>query len=145
VPDRADYPRSRVMRQVRSTNTGPEVRLRAQLHARGARFRLNQQIKLGEGRPIRPDLTFKGQRVAVFVDGCFWHGCASHCRMPSTNQDYWVTKIARNVARDHATDERLARQGWRVIRVWEHADLSMAADEILAALRRVPSPPQPRG
>ena len=134
------------MGQVPSTNTGPEVRLRARLHARGARFRLNQPIKLAEGRPVKPDLTFKGQRLAVFVDGCFWHGCEFHCRMPATNQEYWVTKIARNVGRDRATDERLAMQGWRVIRVWEHADPSLAAEKILAALGRIPSPvEQPTG
>lgn len=135
MPDRPDYPRSAVMSRVRGANTAPERVLRAALHARGVRFRLDQPITLGEGRPIKADVVFKGRRIAVFVDGCFWHGCPTHCRMPSSNQDYWDAKIARNVARDRATDARLRESGWHVIRVWEHADLDAAAGDIAATVR----------
>ncbi len=126
------------MGRIRAANTTPEVRLRAALHARGVRFRLDRRIDLGQGRPITADLVFKGRRLAVFVDGCFWHGCPQHCRMPSSNVDYWESKIGRNVARDHANDERLARNGWRVVRVWEHDEIDAAVAQILAELR--PSP-----
>ena len=68
----------------------------------------------------RPDFVFAKERVAVFVDGCFWHGCKKHCRMPASNQKYWDAKIARNVKRDLETRRELRKRGWRVVRVWEH-------------------------
>lgn len=135
MPDSPGYPRSRVMSRIKGKNTGPEVRLRAALHARGVRFRLGQRVDVAAGRPINADLVFKGARVAVFVDGCFWHGCTAHCRMPSSNVEYWERKIDRNVARDRETDARLHSAGWRVVRVWEHADAASSADEIVAVLR----------
>src|SRR5437868_5930905 len=70
--------------------------------------------------PGRPDFIFPKQKIAIFVDGCFWHGCKKHCRMPSSNQTYWNKKIARNMERDRATQKTLNAAGWRVIRVWEH-------------------------
>jgi DNA mismatch endonuclease (patch repair protein) len=78
---------------------------------------------------------FVGRRVAVFVDGCFWHGCHEHCRMPSSNTDYWPAKIARNVERDRSTDERLAEAGWTVVRVWEHESPTEAADRLVTVLQ----------
>jgi DNA mismatch endonuclease (patch repair protein) len=68
----------------------------------------------------RPDFVFARERVAVFVDGCFWHGCAKHCRMPASNRKYWLAKIERNIRRDRATRKTLRAEGWRVVRVWEH-------------------------
>jgi DNA mismatch endonuclease (patch repair protein) len=70
--------------------------------------------------PGRPDFVFAKQRVAVFVDGCFWHGCAKHCRMPASNRKYWAAKIERNMQRDRATRKTLRKKGWTVLRVWEH-------------------------
>jgi len=68
----------------------------------------------------RPDFVFSKERVAVFVDGCFWHGCPKHCRMPASNRKYWVSKIDRNVRRDRVTRKVLRANGWKVVRVWEH-------------------------
>jgi DNA mismatch endonuclease, patch repair protein len=68
----------------------------------------------------KPDFVFPKARLAVFVDGCFWHGCRDHCRLPSNNQDYWMSKIQRNVERDRRVSRELAEKNWRVIRVWEH-------------------------
>jgi DNA mismatch endonuclease, patch repair protein len=70
--------------------------------------------------PGRPDFIFSKQRLAIFVDGCFWHGCAKHCRLPASNKKYWTAKIARNMARDRATAKLLRQKGWTVLRIWEH-------------------------
>jgi DNA mismatch endonuclease, patch repair protein len=132
MADRAGYPRSAVMSRIRSSNTTPEVRLRRGLHARGVRFRLGQTIRTGEGRPIKPDLAFKGRRLAVFGD--------EHFRMPSTNKDYWSAKISRNAQRDAVTDQRLTELGWQVIRVWEHDDIDEVVDRVAEALRSQGNP-----
>src|SRR6478735_11946739 len=124
------------MRRVRSTDTSPERRLRSELHRRGVRFRLGQQVAIDGGRAIRPDLAFRRSKVAVFVDGCFWHRCPAHCRMPSSNRDYWVAKIDRNAARDELTTTRLEAVGWTVVRIWEHDDLGEAAEQIADVLAR---------
>lgn len=81
------------------------------------------------------DILFVGARVAVFVDGCFWHGCPSHATWPKRNADWWRSKIEGNVARDADTDERLGREGWLVLRVWEHEDPDVAADRVERAVR----------
>ena len=120
------------MAAVRSNNTSPELRVRYALHSLGVRYRLDQTIALG-GRKVRPDLVFRGARVALFVDGCFWHGCETHCRMPSSNVGYWNSKIDRNRARDRSVDEILGQNGWTVMRIWEHEDPMVAA----LSLRRV--------
>ena len=73
--------------------------------------------------------------MAVFVDGCFWHGCPSHATWPKRNADWWRRKIEGNVARDADTDERLRREGWLVLRIWEHEDPDLAADRIEGAVR----------
>ncbi len=77
--------------------------------------------------PGRPDFIFRRQRLAVFVDGCFWHGCPKHCRMPQGNREYWRRKIAGNSARDHRVTRLLRSRGWRVLRIWGHALASPAA------------------
>lgn len=106
--------KSEQMARVRSKDTTPEVLLRKALWAQGHRYRL--RIKL----PGTPDLGFSRARLAIFVDGCFWHGCPEHYCAPVQNAEFWAAKVARNVARDRRVDESLAQLGWRVIRVWEH-------------------------
>lgn len=125
---------SRYSRQ-RRTDTQPEMRLRSELHRRGLRFRLHRRVP---GLPRRTvDLVFPRARLAVFVDGCFWHSCPTHGIHPKTNADWWTWKLARTVDRDHDTDRRLFELGWRVIRVWEHEDPIRAADKVETALRRL--------
>jgi DNA mismatch endonuclease (patch repair protein) len=133
VDDRSVADRSRTMAAVRSHNTTPERSLRAALHRLGVRYRLGQVVETG-GRRIRPDLVFKGARVALFVDGCFWHGCPDHCRRPGSNVDYWNAKIERNRARDARHEDALTVSGWTVVRVWEHEPPSEAAAALAALL-----------
>ncbi len=104
------------MRRVKSRGTSCENALRAELRRRGLRL---SRRKL----PGSPDFVIVGARggVAVFVDGCFWHGCPEHCRMPATNRSYWERKIARNRARDARVDRELRALGWRPMRIWEHS------------------------
>lgn len=116
----------------RSRDTTPEVKLRSELHRRGRRF-------LVCARPIREarrtaDILFPKRRVAVFVDGCFWHGCQEHYVAPKQNAEYWANKIQTNRARDLATDELLRTNNWTVLRIWEHVLVADAADAVEAIL-----------
>jgi DNA mismatch endonuclease (patch repair protein) len=108
--------RSQVMAAIRSKgNKTTELKLAAIMRHHGIRgWRRNQKL-FG-----KPDFVFRRERLAVFVDGCFWHGCRWHCRMPQDNRRYWQEKISRNAARDRATTRLLRHTGWRVLRVWEH-------------------------
>jgi DNA mismatch endonuclease, patch repair protein len=108
-----------VMRANRKRDTAPEMRLRRWLHARGLRYRVASALRVGD-LLVRPDLVFPKPRVAVFVDGCFWHGCPDHGTQPRRNSDYWGPKLASNLARDARVDGALAGAGWHVVRVWEH-------------------------
>ncbi len=83
---------------------------------------------------MRPDVVFTRRRVAVFVDGCFWHVCPTHGRQPETNDWYWTPKLRRNVERDKIANEALTSAGWRVLRVWEHTPIEAAVDLVVAAL-----------
>src|SRR5205807_2243637 len=103
----------KVMQANRKRNTSPELRLRSALHRLGVRFRLN--TKLQTQPPVLPDLVIAGRRVAVFLDGCFWHGCPVHGSRPATNQHYWIPKIERNIARDRIVDEAIGRIGWLAV------------------------------
>src|SRR2546426_4777704 len=125
---------SAVMRGNRSRDTGPEVRLRSLMHARGLRFRINFSIQAA-GVRVRPDLVFPRRRVAVFVDGCFWHSCAEHGNAPRVNTQYWRPKLERVVQRDRRTADALAAAWWAVLRVWEHTPTQEAADVIAEAMR----------
>ena len=87
------------------------------------------------GLPGKPDFTFHQRRLAVFVDGCFWHGCAKHCRMPSSNKSYWRPKIARNKTRDQLVTATLRKRGWRVLRIWQH-DLSANPERCVRWIQR---------
>ncbi|MFE0000619.1 very short patch repair endonuclease [[Kitasatospora] papulosa] len=122
-----------VMRGNRGRDTAPELRIRSLLHQEGLRYRVSARPLPGVRRTA--DLVFSRARVAVFVDGCFWHGCADHCRPARTNSDFWRTKIEGNRARDAQTDQILADAGWRAIRIWEHEDPVRAARRIAAAVR----------
>jgi DNA mismatch endonuclease (patch repair protein) len=117
----------------RSVDTGPEVELRSQLHRAGARFRKHRKIQL-DGVSVRPDLVFVGPRLAVFVDGCFWHRCPQHGTDPIRNGDFWRKKLDRNVERDKKVNAALAEAGWRVMRFWEHVPPAEAAGEVLAVI-----------
>ncbi len=115
-------------------DTFAELRLRRCLHAMGLRYRVDQAVLK---RPRRTaDLVFTRARVAVFVDGCFWHGCPEHASWPKSNADFWRDKIETNRRRDKDTDDRLEAEGWAVVRIWEHEDPHEAANRI-ARLYRV--------
>ena len=112
----------------RRRDTAPELRLRSELHRRGLRFRVDFPPLASQRR--RADIVFTRAKLAVFVHGCFWHGCELHCRMPRTNADYWSRKISRNSERDSETATTLREAGWTVLVVWEHEELIGAADRI---------------
>lgn len=126
---------SATMRANRDVDTGPELRIRRAIHARGLRYYVHRQLRIGTSR-VRPDLVFPRLRVAVFVDGCFWHSCPVHRSLPRANADYWLPKLEANVQRDRRATEDLIAAGWCVMRFWEHADVEEVADEIAAAVRR---------
>ncbi|MFD5385266.1 very short patch repair endonuclease [Streptomyces sp. NPDC127074] len=121
------------MRGNRGRDTAPELRIRSLLHREGLRYRVSARPLPGVRRTA--DIVFTRARVAVFVDGCFWHGCPDHCRPARTNSDFWRAKIDGNRARDAQTDRFLAEAGWRAIRIWEHEDPVRAAGRIAAAVR----------
>ena len=126
--------RRHLMQANRSRDTGPELALRRILHANGFRYRVS-------ARPLKSvrrtaDLVFRVARVAVFVDGCFWHRCPDQATVPRTNTDYWLPKLERNVARDRETDELLAEAGWLSLRVWEHEDPYVAAKRVARIVRK---------
>src|SRR4051794_13213850 len=95
-------------------DTRPEVEIRSALHRRGLRFRLQRPIDFDRRR--RVDIVFPRERVAVFVDGCFWHGCPEHATFPQANAEFWRSKLSGNVERDRDTDRRLDEAGWTVLR-----------------------------
>jgi DNA mismatch endonuclease (patch repair protein) len=136
---RADYPKpssanaSAAMRGNRKNETKPEVAIRRLVHAIGFRYRIGAQIALGDLR-IRPDIVLRRARLAVFVDGCFWHGCPTHGTKPRSNSDYWAKKIGRNRDRDRRNDRALRAAEWTVVRIWEHDDPSDAIARIVTAL-----------
>ena len=113
-------------------DTSPEMELRRALWRIGLRYRVQYKVP---GIPRRKvDIAFPGKKVAVQVDGCFWHGCPEHGTMPSRNSEWWRWKIARNQARDRDTDEKLNALGWTVIHIWEHEDSDDAAGLVAHAV-----------
>ncbi len=120
------------MSVARRRDTAPERALRSELHRLGLRFRLHRRLA---GLRREADVVFGPARVAVFVDGCFWHGCPQHATWPKANAEFWRTKIERNRSRDADTDARLAHAGWEVVRIWEHEDPVEAARLIAARVR----------
>lgn len=113
-PAKRPLTRSEIMSRVGKADTEPEMRLRRALWARGYRYRLRLRL------PGTPDLVFPSGKVAVFVDGCFWHGCPVHYRTPGTNAAFWDAKIRRNQERDRRADRELRATGWVVVRLWSH-------------------------
>ncbi|MGH4032702.1 very short patch repair endonuclease [Actinomycetota bacterium Odt1-20B] len=110
--------RRRNMQAIRSRDTKPERLIRRLLHAQGLRYRVAAK-PLPELRRTA-DIVFRPAKVAVFIDGCYWHGCPDHYVPPKTNQGYWSNKVAGNMARDRDTDRHLTEAGWTVLRFWEH-------------------------
>jgi DNA mismatch endonuclease (patch repair protein) len=127
-----DVVRSRMSRQ-RARNTGIEVALRRELHRRGMRFRIHLRPLPGIRREA--DVIFTRAKVAVFVDGCFWHACPTHGTWPKNNEAFWRDKIMGNRARDTDTDSRLVAAGWLSVRVWEHEDPITAAERVALLVR----------
>ena len=125
----------------RSRDTKPELAVRSAVHRRGMRFRVaaRPQPEL----PRTADLVLRKSRVAVFVDGCYWHGCPEHHTQPATNAEYWADKIAGNVARDAETTDYLEGAGWTVLRFWEHEDPEAAADRVQQTVRAALQSPEP--
>jgi DNA mismatch endonuclease, patch repair protein len=124
--------RSRNMASIRRRDTKPEVALRSAVHRLGFRFRKDYPVRV-DGKLIRPDIAFTKRRIAVFVDGCFWHSCPEHGRRPRVNGDYWSPKLQRNAARDREQTRALQGAGWVVVRFWEHEALESAA-AVIASL-----------
>lgn len=122
------------MRSQPTRDTQPELALRRRLHAAGLRYRVDHPLPTNRRR--RADVLHTPSRVAVFVDGCFWHGCPEHSRPIRTDTGFWNTKIERNRQRDLDTDETLRAHGWLPIRVWEHDDPDGAARRVLRAVAR---------
>jgi DNA mismatch endonuclease (patch repair protein) len=135
-PLSANAGRSANMRANRRTDTKPEMALRRALHSMGYRYRKDYRLDLELGTRVRPDIAFTARRVAVFVDGCFWHACPEHGTRPAANTWYWDPKLRRNVERDRAADAALAAAGWEVVRVWEHEPLEAAVTAVIEALVR---------
>jgi DNA mismatch endonuclease (patch repair protein) len=133
TPIASDSATRRAMQGNRRVDTMPEVNLRRALHASGLRFRKDLIVR-GADAKAKADIVFTRQKVAVFIDGCFWHGCPAHCRMPTRNRDYWEAKIGRNQERDHRVTAALTADGWQVIRIWEHEPIEQAIARVRDAL-----------
>ncbi|WP_420371967.1 very short patch repair endonuclease [Mycolicibacterium smegmatis] len=123
--------RARMSKQ-RRRDTQPEVRVRQILHARGIRFRVDARPE--SDLRCKADILWRSLRLAVFVDGCFWHGCPEHTTRPRANAEWWAQKLDANVTRDRRTDSALAARGWVVLRFWEHEDPTAVADVICSQL-----------
>lgn len=128
------------MKGNRRADTKPELALRRALHGQGYRYRKDFRLDLDGGVKVRPDIVFTARRVAVFVDGCFWHCCPEHGRQPAANTWYWEPKLRRNVERDRAADAALGHAGWTVVRLWEHESLEEAVAAVVQAVRASSAP-----
>ncbi len=130
----ASSPEARArMKSNKSRDTKPELALRSAVHALGLRYRVSAKPLVGLRRTA--DLVFPRAKVAVFLDGCFWHGCPEHHTVSSANATFWAEKVEGNRTRDRDTDRRLAEAGWDVVRVWEHEDVQVAALRVEEVVR----------
>jgi len=122
--------RSKIMSAIRSENTTPEVTLRKALWAKGLRFR----IYYGKEKI---DIAFPSKKLAIFIDGCFWHGCPIHSHLPKSHLNYWHPKLKKNIERDKAKSARLETEGWKIMRFWEHeiVNLDYVVKKILDTFR----------
>ena len=126
---------SRRMAKVRQKGTDAEIALRRELYRRGLRYRIDYEV-LKKPRRVA-DVAFPGLRIAVFVDGCFWHGCPEHATWPKRNAEFWKQKIEANRTRDVDTNERLSSLGWTVLRFWSHDSPTKAAIEVASIVAAV--------
>lgn len=126
--------RRRNMQAIRNKDTKPEQLVRRLVHAQGLRYRVFARPLPGLRRTA--DMVFRPVKVAVFIDGCYWHGCPEHYVPPRTNAGYWSEKVARNMARDADTNARLAEAGWTVLRFWEHESPESCASIIAQEVRK---------
>lgn len=122
------------MKRVRQKNTSAELELRRALHALGLRYRVQVPILINPRRVA--DVAFSGLRIAVFVDGCFWHGCPQHATWPKQNAEFWRAKILANQRRDRDTDERLRAVGWKVVRAWAHEPAERVAATVASIVEK---------
>lgn len=134
-PEPTSEAATKIGRANRRTGTKPEVALRSELHRRRLRFRKDYLVRFDGGK-AHVDISFSRPKVAVFVDGCFWHCCPIHGRRPKRNTGYWGPKLRSNVERDERVMRALEADGWRVFRVWEHEDCVAVADLIESTVRR---------
>jgi DNA mismatch endonuclease (patch repair protein) len=118
------------MSRMPRSSTKPELALRRALHARGLRFRIHRR-----DLPGTPDIVLSRARIAVFVDGCFWHGCSEHGVMPKSNHEWWEAKLATNALRDRRKDAELQKLGWLPMHVWEHTPVDEMTQAVVAAWR----------
>lgn len=126
---------SRRMAKVRQKGTDAEVALRQEMHRIGLRYRIDYEV---QRKPRRiADVAFPGRKIAVFVDGCFWHGCPEHATWPKRNAEFWQQKIKANRKRDADTSERLRSVGWTVLRFWSHESPTEAARAIARMIAKV--------
>ncbi|MHB1352132.1 MAG: very short patch repair endonuclease [Thiobacillus sp.] len=132
---------SRRMARVRQKGTNAEMALRRELYRLGLRYRVDYEI-LKKPRRVA-DVAFPGFRIAVFVDGCFWHGCPKHASWPKQNAEFWRQKIEANRQRDMDTNERLDRMGWTVMRFWQHESPTEAAESVARVVRMAKSERSP--
>lgn len=123
------------MARLGQRDTVPEIALRSELHRRGLRFRVDQTPV--PGIRSRADIVFRRVRLAIYVDGCFWHRCPEHGEIPKSNRAYWEPKLARNVERDRQTKDALEEAGWTVLRFYEHVSPGDAANQIQATMARL--------
>ena len=129
----SSYGTRRSMQSNKGRDTKPELTIRKILHAQGLRYRVNTRPIPGLRRTA--DIVFTRVRFAIFIDGCFWHGCPEHYQRPTSNRDYWDLKVSRNRERDIETSQNLVANGWRFLRVWEH-ELREDPDAVAARIRR---------
>ncbi len=122
------------MSRQKSRDTQVEVALRRALHGAGLRYRVHQRPIKGVRREA--DIVFGPAKVAIFVDGCFWHGCPEHATWPKSNVAFWKEKLERNRARDRDTDAKFESAGWLAVRVWEHEPVDVAALRVIDVVRR---------
>lgn len=127
-PKSSSQAASNRMRASKSRDTTPEKSLRKELHKRGLRYRIDARPIMELNR--RADIVFRSAKVAIFVDGCFWHGCPKHGTQAKANAKFWKAKIRRNQERDAETNQLLKKTGWKVIRVWEHEKPEKASGKI---------------
>jgi DNA mismatch endonuclease (patch repair protein) len=136
-PEPSSEAATKIGKANRRVSTKPELAVRSELHRRGLRFRRDFLVRAGGAR-ARVDVVFTKRRLAVFVDGCFWHTCPDHFHMPKSNLEYWEPKLRANVERDRRIDSAFESDGWEVLRVWEHEGLASAGDRIEERYRAAP-------